>query len=161
MGCVSLQACDCMCMFGPSGTCVCVSVRLMVWLCEAPFVLNISVCVCLQRCRWPVAHPVLCGPAHRASPAGVWVCCFGRVHSRGVGSPSFTFAWSQTPLSKTHEGAWSETLPCNTVCVLSGLVARNTVTPLLLFLSCLFRLCWDVAFWFIVWYKVKFTCFFS
>lgn len=33
-----------------------------------------------QRCRWPVAHPVLRGSAVPVSSVGVWMCRLGRVH---------------------------------------------------------------------------------
>lgn len=37
-----------------------------------------------QRCRRPVAHPILCGSAVPVSTAGIWMCRFGGVHSRRV-----------------------------------------------------------------------------
>lgn len=42
----------------------------------------------LQWGRWPVAHPVLRGPAVPVSPVGVWMCCVGRVHSWRVSHPN-------------------------------------------------------------------------
>lgn len=37
-----------------------------------------------QRCRWPVAHPGVRGITQWNAPAGVWMCCVGRVHPWGV-----------------------------------------------------------------------------
>lgn len=41
-----------------------------------------------QRRRWPVAHPVLRGPAVPVSPVSVGMCRLGGVHSRRVSRPN-------------------------------------------------------------------------
>lgn len=68
-------------LFFPSSLfiCFCFSLLLELTASFLPFL--------WQRCRRPVTHPVLRGSAVSVSSAGVWMCCFGGVHSWRVSHP--------------------------------------------------------------------------
>lgn len=68
-------------LFFPSSLfiCFCFSLLLELTASFLPFL--------WQRCRRPVTHPVLRGSAVSVSSAGVWMRCFGGVHSWRVSHP--------------------------------------------------------------------------
>lgn len=52
-----------------------------------------------QRCWWPIAHPGIRGVTEWNASAGVWMCCVGRVHPRGV-RPQYQMPYNLTVLHK-------------------------------------------------------------
>lgn len=71
--------CECHSFFPFIFICFCFSLLLELTASFLPFL--------WQRCRRPVTHPVLRGSAVSVSSAGVWMRCFGGVHSWRVSHP--------------------------------------------------------------------------